>query len=64
VKVYGNKDKVMPMETKLDYAVFFADWQNGLIVEVTGAGNRLYGKSVKGQAENPQGFIIVFADVP
>jgi hypothetical protein len=54
----------MPMETKLDYAVFFADWQNGLIVEVTGAGNRLYGKSVKGQAENPQGFIIVFADVP
>jgi hypothetical protein len=52
------------MTTETTYDEFLADWENGLIQNVTGAGNRLYGQSVKGQADNPQGYIIVYCIVP
>ena len=47
---------------KVSLAEFLEDWERGLMLEVQGAGNQLYGKSVKGQAENPRGYIMVYAD--
>ena len=47
---------------KLSLEEFLADWEAGYIHEVQGAGNRLFGKSVKGQADNPRGYIMVYAD--
>ena len=47
---------------KIPLKEFLEDWEHGLIHEVTGTQNRIYGKSVKGQADNPQGYILVYAD--
>jgi hypothetical protein len=48
-------------------AQFIADVEAGLITEIfsitVGLEKRVYGKTPKGQASNPQGWIIVYAVV-
>ena len=45
---------------------FLDTWEAGLIIDesVHSFGEVIYGKSVKGQADNPQGSILVFAVKP
>lgn len=49
---------------EIPYSEFIQDWENGLIHEVQSTADKLYGKSVKGQADNPRGFIMVYCMVP
>jgi len=46
---------------------FITDYENGLISEVVyvgGAQNRVFGRSVKGMAEKPGRYDVVWAKVP
>lgn len=46
---------------------FIDGYEEGLITEVVFVGNninRLYGRSVKGQGNNPKGYEIVWSKVP
>ena len=47
---------------KIPLKEFLENWERGLIMEVQTIGSRVYGKSVKGQADNPQGYVLVYAD--
>ena len=47
---------------KIPLKEFLEDWEKGLIHEVAATANKIYGKSVKGQADNPQGYVLVYAD--
>ena len=53
-----------PRIVELSYAEFLEDWDRGLIREVQGTADKLFGKSVKGQAGNPRGYILVYCVVP
>ena len=55
--------KVVKMK-EIPYAEFIQDWEKGLILEVQSTADKLIGKSVKGQADNPRGFIMVYCMVP
>ena len=44
-----------PAIVELSYAEFLEDWNRGLIRDVQGTADKLFGKSVRGQALNPRG---------
>ena len=52
------------MATEISYTEFMADYEAGLIHDLAQIGTRIYGKSAKGQAENPRGYIMVYAEIP
>lgn len=54
----------LKMATEIPYAEFMADYEAGLIHDINQIGARIYGKSVKGQADNPRGYIMVYAGIP
>jgi len=43
-----------PIEVEVKFDDFMRDWDEGLIMEVIIIGNKVYGKTVKGQADNPK----------
>jgi len=47
---------------KIPLKEFLDDWEHGLIHEVQSTADRIYGKSVKGQISNPEGYVLVYAD--
>jgi len=49
---------------EISYTEFLEDWNEGLIFEVQSTADKLFGKSVKGQAHNPRGYIMVYCVVP
>jgi len=49
---------------EISYDEFIQDWENGLIHEVQSTADKLIGKSVKGQGDNPRGYIMVYCMVP
>lgn len=42
---------------------FLEGYEQGLITEVVSVGNRVYGRNVKGQGDNLQGYEVVYANV-
>ncbi|MDH5199613.1 MAG: hypothetical protein OEW93_01895 [Candidatus Bathyarchaeota archaeon] len=52
------------MAKEISYAEFIADYEAGLIHDLDQIGSRIYGRSVKGQADNPAGYILVYAEIP
>jgi len=49
---------------EISYDEFIQDWERGLISEVQSTADKLIGKSCKGQADNPRGYIMVYCMVP
>ena len=56
--------EVALMAKELTYAEFMADYEAGMIHDLNQIGSRIYGRSVKGQADNPAGYVLVYAEVP
>lgn len=52
---------------EISLTTFVAGYEKGYITEVVFVGNnvnRVYGRNVEGQGDNPDGFEIVWASVP
>jgi len=49
---------------EISFEEFVQDWENGLIHEVASTADKMYGKSFKGQGDNPRGYIMVYCMVP
>jgi len=52
------------MAVEIPYVDFMADYEAELILDIHVIGTRIYGRSVKGQADNPLGYIMVYAQIP
>lgn len=48
------------MATQITKAEMIAEYEDGTIHSIVNTGNRIYARSVKGQASNPKGFIVVW----
>jgi len=52
------------MMKKLSYKEFVEWWEKAHILEVQSTADKMFGKDVRGQADNPQGYIMVYCIVP
>ena len=58
---------IMVQQKEIALTLFHEAWAYGLLYEVHWIGggvNRIYGKTTEGQAENPDGYIVVWAHTP
>ena len=49
---------------EIPYEEFVHGWETGHIHEVQSTADKLFGKDVRGQADNPRGHIMVYCIVP